>query len=1248
MERKWTDEQRQVIALDNRSLLVSAAAGSGKTAVLVERIIRKITDESHPVDIDRLLIVTFTKAAAAEMRERIGLALGEALERQPDNVHLQRQQTLLHNAQITTIHSFCLYVIRNYFHRIEMDPDFRVAEEGELKLLKSDVLDKVLEQYYKQARPEFLSLSETIATGKTDQTLKDTVLKLYEFAMSYPWVEEWLDGCRKPFHVEELEDFENLPVTEALLEYLGNLAVQWAGQIKQCIQLSFMEDGPQSYVPILQQEYEALEQMKECRTSQEYYEQIISIHFADLPRKKFTGDKAKKERVQKMRNEVKASVRKIREQFFFQCPEKMLKDIQKNRPVADMLIEVTLSFIHAFSDKKREKNILDFNDQEHFALKILVDEQTHVPSRTAEELRKKFEEIMIDEYQDSNHVQETILRAVSMEAEGGHNVFMVGDVKQSIYRFRMARPELFMEKYETYTSTESNEQRIDLHKNFRSRPQVIETVNDIFYKIMNHDIGNITYDDQAALYPGAEFPQGEDGMFDTQIVIVQPGEDETGTKVRELEARAVGERIRRMMKGQLVTNENPEGEHAKGLRPVRYSDIVILLRSLTGWADTFLKTLDEMGIPARASAGTGYFSAPEVQTVLNLLKILDNPRQDIPMAAVLSSPMVGLTGEELAVLRIKFKEDAFYQAVMHYMPQEKDREDLKETDITQTDEEAGGEQQIELSAEAKERLQKFLRLIQTYRKKVSYTPIHQLLYEILEETGYSSYVYALPGGEVKRANLQMLVEKAVAYENTSFRGLFHFIRYMEQLQKYEMDFPMAEGDEAEDAVRIMSIHKSKGLEFPVVFVSGLGKMFNSQDVKEQVVLHPQLGIGMDVVDLNRRLKTPGLSRQFLARKINMENTGEELRVLYVALTRAKEKLVLTGVMRNAEEKLKKMGVMVQDLNGEIRMEAQPAPDDNQGFISFLKRLSTNTFLQFVLLALAAYPGKYPILLLQGEDLAAASEAHDIQEEIGKVELLARIQEDNLAWDEEVDSRLSYVYPYEEESVMQTKVSVSELKHRAMDKLLEEEMHMHKGRLMTQGQAKDGEQLALQDAGEEHYIPAFMEGVQKENIGAKRGTAMHRVLECYDFTKEPDSLEKQFHDMIEQGKIEKDMASLVSLPALLKFIKTPLGLRMHRAACREKLYKEKPFVMGKSAREALEESNSDEIVLIQGIIDVFFEEEDEIVLLDYKTDSVQNGKELSDRYRTQMELYQEAVERALGKRVKEKVLYSFCLGESVIL
>ncbi len=1272
MGKQWTRQQQQVITLKNRNLLVSAAAGSGKTAVLVERIIRKITDKDTPVDIDRLLIVTFTNAAAAEMRERIGIAIGEALEQQPENTHLQRQQTLLHNAQITTIHSFCLYVIRNFFHRTQLDPEFRVAEEGELKLLKSDVLDQVLEKYYKEAKPEFLALSETIATGKTDLPLKEAILKLFEFAMSYPWVEEWLESCKKPFHVEDMEEFMALPLAEELLSYLGSVSGQWALQMKICRNLCMEEDGPSMYEELLEKEAKAMEKIAESSSYQQYYEGIRGFSFGRLPAaRKFGGDPKKKERVQKLRNEVKASLKKVTEQFFFQSPEGMIEDLKKNRPVADMLIEVTLAFMQEFAAEKRERNMLDFNDLEHFALEILVEGETKKPTRTAAELRKNYEEIMVDEYQDSNYVQETILKAVSKETEGIFNIFMVGDVKQSIYRFRMARPELFMEKYNTYAQEESQRQRIDLSMNFRSRPQVLRCVNDIFYRIMKEDIGDITYDHKAALYPGAAFPEGGMGMFEPEFLVVEPEEEEKDKKKpQELEARAVGMEIKKLMEGQQVTEKMPEEGSPGTLRPVRYSDMVILLRSMSGWADTFVKVLGEMGIPVRAAAGTGYFSAIEVQTALNLLRLLDNPRQDIPMAAVLSSPIAGMTGEDLARIRAACPKESFYQAVMSLY------EEHAEGGMSQTaSRKEGGREdaaEIVLAESQRKRLFDFLELLKKFREKTSYTPIHELLYQVLEETGYQAYVYALPGGEVKRANLEMLIEKAIVYENTSYRGLFHFIRYMEQLQKYEVDFPLAEGEGAQDAVRIMSIHKSKGLEFPVVFVSGLGKMFNTQDVRERVTLHPRLGIGMDVVDVKRRLRTPGITRQFLARKTTMENVGEELRVLYVALTRAKEKLILTGVLKKAEEKLASM----QAIAGE------------DGFLTFLSRLNSNTFLQFLLLARAcileeapaavkvpqlsgmedpsacqeegtpaveayrlpgvdAYgtcqrPGRgaWGLTLVKQKELEHIEVQEAAREGLTRIELLAKLQEPEPEWEKWMGERFSYQYPYENEAAMKTKVSVSELKHRAMDRIMAEEA----GEEPAQKIASEG----LPQKEQERYIPAFMEGVQEENIGAKRGTAMHRVLECFDFTRPFETLKEQLLELKEQHRIEEGLYDLVSLPSLKKFLAARLALRMQEAAKRGKLYREKPFVMGKPASQVLEESGSEEMILIQGIIDVFFEEEDGIVLLDYKTDKVKTAGELADLYRAQLELYQEAIERAVGKKVKERLLYSFCLNEVVSL
>ncbi len=1219
MEKKWTESQLKVIRQRGKNLLVSAAAGSGKTAVLVERIIRMVTEGEDPADIDRLLVVTFTNAAAAEMRERIGMEIARKLEEQPGNAHLQRQQALLHNAQISTIHSFCLNVIRNDFHRIGIEPDFRVAEEGELRLLRGDVLARVLEEYYKDASPDFLALSETLDTGKDDKGLEAAVTRLFDFAMSNPWPEEWLEDCRKPFRALTLQDFDATPLAGELMGYLRNLAGQWARQLEICEEESLEEGGPYRYAEMLGQEAESMERLAHCATYREFSAAIGEISFGRLPRVgKDEADLAIKTQVQEMRKEVKDSVKKNREKFFYQAPEKMIEDVQRTRPVADMLLDVTLSFMRAFSEAKREKNIVDFSDQEHFALEILVDPATREPTAAAAEIRKGFVEIMVDEYQDSNYVQEAILQAVSKESEGEHNLFMVGDVKQSIYRFRMARPELFMEKSRSYREADGPGVRVDLHMNFRSRHEVIETVNDMFKRIMKEDIGNITYDNQAYLNPGASFPEPEGGEgFGTRFLLIEPAgqEDEPDgaaparhMKNQELEAMAVGDEILRMMGRQQVTDQE-----SGRLRPARYSDIAILLRSMKGWSDVFSSTLSRMGIPARAATGTGYFSSLEVQTALHMLRLIDNPRQDIPMAAVLSSPVVGLTEEEMAAVRAAFPDAPFYQAA------------LRCAELSMGD--AAGEEaaSFPLSGPLRRKLRDFFKMLGKFRERARHSPIHELLSDLLDETGYAAYAYALPGGEVRRANLEMLVEKAISYESTSYRGLFHFIRYIEQLQKYDVDYAVADSGEEEDAVRIMSIHKSKGLEFPIVFVSGLGKRFNMQETRDAVVLHPKLGIGLDVVDCVRRVKSRGLMRQFLAQKLSLEALGEELRVLYVAMTRAKERLVLTGVMKDASDEL----------------HGDPAYPMEDGFLPFLQRQGARSFLQLLLQARSLQPEKYPLTLVRQEDLESRDVYAAAEEGLTREQLLSSLKVPDPEWDEAVDARLSFQYPYEAETAMRTKLSVSELKNRPMEQLPEEQ---EADRVDWAREGPGSARGAKEERGS--YVPAFMRGGKESATGAQRGTATHRVLLCYDFTRDPDTLPAQVGQMVERHKIREEDARLVSLPGVERFLRSSLGERMSRAAAQGKLWKEKPFVIGKPAREVLKESDSGEMILVQGIIDAFFEEPDGIVLLDYKTDRVETREELACRYALQLDFYREAIERATGKRVKEELIYSFCLEEVI--
>lgn len=1200
----FTREQQQVIDLRRKNLLVSAAAGSGKTAVLVERILSLITEGDPPWDIDQLLIVTFTRAAAAEMRERIGAAIERRLLETPGDLHLQKQQTLLYHAQITTIDSFCLFVVRNYFHQIGLEPDFRMGEEGELKLLRQDVLSEVLTDCYAGEDPAFFRLSETLSTGKNDRTLEETVLKLYDFAMSDPWPARWLSGCRRCYEAETLEEFAHQPVYRALEDYVREVVRDWGRMLTAALALSEEPDGPGMYTPLLEEEVQRMRELSSAGGYVEWYRKLGELEFARLPAaRKFAGDEGKKLRVQELRKKVKDSRKKLMEQFFFLEPEEMAARLSFCRPVVESLLDVTLEFLERFTRKKREKNMLDFSDLEHLALSILVDEETKEPTETALQLRQQFREVMIDEYQDSNSVQEVLLAAVS----GADNRFMVGDVKQSIYRFRMARPELFMEKFQAYSTdcgADAPGVRIDLHRNFRSRPEVLGTVNDIFYAIMAKNLGNVEYDEAAALYAGMDFADSAPEHFATEVLVADLGElsGEEGDP-EELEPALIAAKIRELMRDQMVTDRE-SGE----LRPLKYQDIVILMRGVSRHGGPLLSVLKEYGIPALAATDTGYFSAMEVQTMLHYLRLLDNPRQDIPMAAVLTSPIVGLTAEELARIRIPFPKESFFEAVFSWGRGELPGEDAAGEDASPHREKRTAQEEA-----LAEKLSSFLCQLTAFRERISDTPVHELVFDVMEKTGYLDYVSALPGGSARRANLLMLVEKAIAYESSSYHGLYHFVRYINELQRYEVDFGEAVDESMEDAVRIMTIHKSKGLEFAVVILAGMGRQMNQQDVRSRMVLHPEYGIGLDAVDIKRRVRYPSLMRQILARQIQMENAGEELRVLYVALTRAKEKLILTGTLKKAAEKL--AGYEYQTL-------------DEEGHMGFLERMGAVSYFDWVLPVLVQKG--YPIRQVTLRELTEEALTEETFEQWNRGFLLEALEQVPGEEMERLEEKLTYVYPYEGERSLKTKLSVSELKHRAIDSLRLEE--------------QDTEYLYREPPAE--YLPAFLGQEQEENTGALRGTAMHRVLECFDFSRGGATLKEQIARMREEGLLEERLHELVSYTALEQFFESDLAIRMQRAAREGKLQKEKPFVMGKPAREVYPESDSDVLVVIQGIIDAFFEEDGELVIVDYKTDAVRSAAELARRYQVQMDLYQEAMERVTEKKVKEKILYSFRLREII--
>ena len=1262
----WTTEQQQVIDLRNRNILVSAAAGSGKTAVLVERIVKIITDKNHPVDIDHLLIVTFTNAAAAEMRERIGNAIEKALDEQPGDEHLLRQLTLIHNAQITTIDSFCLYVVRNHFHEIDLEPNFRIGDEGELKLLREDVLGRVLEQNYEEPSEAFSDFVEGYASGRTDAALNEMILQLYEFSRSYPWPEKWLDSFVGAYRIETREELDRAEWLAPLTENICFVLKDCEQLLKQALAITQQDDGPDMYEKAVQSDLEKYEGLSRLTSFCELSEALSDIKYDRLASSRgFEGDPDKLELVKSLREQAKDVVKKLCKQYFFCSPEMMIEQLERTEPMLEEVVRLTKQFADEFAAAKRRKNLVDFHDVEHFALQILVDEETEKAKKTAEEFRDTFEEIMIDEYQDSNEVQETLLRSISREERGENNIFMVGDVKQSIYRFRLARPELFMKKYDSYSLEESTTQRIDLHKNFRSREEVLTCTNDIFYKIMARSLGNVEYDAEAALYPGASYPVSAD--FIPEILLADSNdellEDTELTDKKTLEAKIVAEEIKHLMKTQPVTDKA-----AGTLRAAHYSDIVILLRSLSGWADSLVEVLNENGIPAHTVSSTGYFSTVEVQTVLSMLRLLDNPRQDIPMAAVLRSPMAGLTDEELAVLRLEDGSVPFHEAVLELaegLYEEGGQIEISNSEADSEENQKQGrnadektENHIEITAHRK--LLKFYKKYKQLRQLVPDTPIHELIEIILRETGYGHYVAAMPAGNRRTANLNMLLEKAAAYEKTSYKGLFHFVRYIDELQKYDVDFGEADMvGENEDVVRIMSIHKSKGLEFPIVIVSGMGKNFNKQDTRSKMVLHPELGIGLDYMDGKLRIKSPTIAKKAIAKQIDLENLGEELRVLYVALTRAKEKLILTGTLKDAAEKLE----FYRQQANLSKVAARP--------LSYLTREGASGYLDWILPAVLSYGDKYPVRIVEAAELVLDEVENQLEQNENLTERIEEIEAADPQLVGQLKQRFSQRYPYQTDILRKNKYSVSELKHRAMREKFEAE--------------------------QEETIPAFLEEpvtptiplfIQREesveqetaNRGALRGTAVHRVMECYDFASEK-SVHEQMEAMEKEEKITADMRALVREQTVADFVSSETGKRMALAQRGGALYREKPFVMGfteeelenygfgvgsntDSCENIYEKTDSDQekeeqkkvrheedLTLIQGIIDVFWIEKDGIVLLDYKTDRVQQAKELIDRYETQLKLYADALERVFAARklkVKEILIYSFSLEQLIIL
>ncbi len=1213
MKVNWTADQQKVIDLRNRNILVSAAAGSGKTAVLVERIISMLTDAKNPMDVDRLLVVTFTEAAAGEMKERIRDAVEKKLFDEPDNEHLSRQATLIHNAQITTIHSFCLSVIRDHFHAIHIDPAFRVGEEGELTLLRYDVLTEVLEEKYREKDPNFLDFVTAYGGGKSDKKIQEYILNIYDYARSYPQPEKWLKGCLAAYEGESVEDLENASYMKLMRERVQDYLQDAKQLLHRGIDLCLEADGPLAYETTLKKDLQILNSLQDAKS---YKDQTEAFGKISWPRLAVNKDKrvseVKIQAVKDIRDEVKKMIKSISAQYFYGAVDVILSDLKQCRGAVEELVDLVLAFGQAFEEKKRERDIIDFSDMEQYALRILTEEKdgSLVPSPVAKEYQEYFKEIMIDEYQDSNLIQETILTSVSALSQGKYNIFMVGDVKQSIYRFRLSRPELFMEKYNSYDLNDSLTQRIDLHKNFRSRGQVLDSVNAIFRQIMAKDLGGINYDDDAALYVGASYQENPSVDNRTELILYEnQGEDGGAPKIsdKELEARGVAARIKELMESHQIIDKKT-GE----FRALRYSDIVILMRSTSGLADVFSEILSGQGIPNYTGTKEGYFASQEIGILLDYLRVLDNKAQDVPLAAVLTSPMGGVREEDLARVKCQYPDRSFHEAVFSYV------NDLKKGDLKEENKE--------------DKILKCMEQIDRFRQILSYTSIHELLWKIMDETGYEDYVSAMPGGEIRKANLQILIQKARDFEKTSYKGLFHFIRYIEKLQKYNVDYGEASTeDEQSDSVRIMTIHKSKGLEFPLVFVCGMGRRMNFQDASGGVLLHSKLGIGMDIMDLKLHTKSPSLIKKIIQREEYMDTWAEELRILYVAFTRAKEKLIITGAASDFEKKLStyQQGEDLAKKEGDLKA------------LPYHVRVGVSTYMDWLIPAVCTLsdPNLIHLKLLNGTEIVTREIKEIVTEDIKRWTLEGWDTEItyNKEMEELLNQQFSFQYPYCRSGNQKMKYTVSELKKR---------IHL-------QDMSEESLEESLYEEPEiTPLLPKFLQ--EEESLsGALRGTAYHRVMELLEYEKiqddyKEDRLKEDLGKFVEAGKLDPKEAESINEKEILGFLNSTVGRRMIRAAKNHMLFKEQPFVLGVSEAELEEDGSQEELLLVQGVIDVYFLESDELVLLDYKTDRVRDGQELISRYHGQMDYYEKALERITNKKVKERIIYSFCLQKEIYL
>ena len=1209
----WTNEQQVAIDSRGQTLLLSAAAGSGKTAVLVERIIRRLLDKEYPIDITELLVVTFTKAAAAEMRDRIGTALMKALSETKDP-RVERQLALLPSAQISTLHAFCQHVIRKYFYTIDLDPAFSIAGEEELNLLRRQVLEDVFLSYYEDDEKASIlyPLADMFGSDRGDDILMDTVSRMYTYARSLAWPEQWLKEAARAYDVAPDAVIDDMvwagPIKDAVRRILEEDARLYDGVLYHLRQREAFAPACDTFVA----EQAALRQAAQARSWNDLSRFVRAIDFPRLKslRKLSDDDKAVWERCKKVRDDVKKDVIKTLQAVYFSAtPEEWLDGMRAMKPIMDGLVTLTLDFAKAYGAAKKEKGWIDFSDLEHFCLQILLapdaSPEHPVPSAAAEELRSQYEEVFIDEYQDTNGVQELITRLVS----GEDNRFMVGDIKQSIYRFRLADPTLFLEKYQSFSRDEKSVQRcIDLGRNFRSVPVVLDAVNAVFSRAMTAEAAGMDYGEREKLYAGRQAPDDErwiGGPVEVDIVPTPSDEeDDDGSTAFEKECRFIAGRI-----GELLASGRMAARKDGTLEPLSYRHIVVLLRSMAGKADVLIQALQEGGIPSYAEQSGGYFAAVEVQVMLALLRCIDNPEQDLAMAAVLRSPLVGLDETALAGVRLA-GDGTLWQNLPAFVASLPDGVDEKED------------------------LQQFMAAFDSWRTYSRRHGVAELLQRLYDDTAYVDFVGAMPGGDVRQANLKALYDRARQYEEAGFRGLFRYLQLMDKMKEDGLDLaPAKVVSEKEDVVRIMSIHKSKGLEFPVVFVADMGKAFNRRDTQDQILFHNRLGIGLKQYDPEWRMSYPTLIWSGIAAQLRWEGTAEEERILYVAMTRARDQLILTGHSSHIDR-------------------------DWQRWTSRLNPAQAKSYFDWVMpAALAPFGAKadadYARPGAAWQDaiwqvrIAKAVPAGTVEEGAydgePRLEALRRGDLTGTPVPSWLDEQLSWQYAYPQAVRTAAKFSVSEVKRRYQE--------LHSDELQDEAALAVPAAAVIPTApGEDDAfaaLPPWLAGEEAAVSGAQRGTALHKALQYITPAADQTTatLRREIDAFVRQGLLSREEAELVYVPVLAAFCQSDIGRRMAESP---ELHREYPFTVLLAGGDPLPETETGEQILIQGVIDCLFREDDAWILVDYKSDRLETADAFRSRYAVQLALYKRAVEQITHRPVEETYIYSLRLQQEIRL